>query len=333
MDPRLRFGNDLIAPLRVHPGRSVVLGRDFDPGHVDGLSRVEAEDMLGRGVELLAEYQDRLAAQATTGMLFVLQGMDGSGKDSTIKHVMSGVNPQGVEVHSFKQPSIEERQHDFLWRHQRVLPARGRIGIFNRSHYEEVLVARVHPDLVAPESGPAEGAPTESAPTEGGPAEGRPPAAGEKAEPHSGELWKSRYRAINDWERHLVDSGTLVAKVFLNVSRTEQAERFLARIERPEKNWKFSPSDVQERRSWDDYQVAISEMLSRTSTDWAPWYVVPADHKWFARLASAAVLVHTLAAIDPQYPTIDDATREKMAQARAGLRAELGRSKGRGGGG
>jgi PPK2 family polyphosphate:nucleotide phosphotransferase len=313
MDPRVRFGNDLIAPLRVHPGRSVVLGRDFDPGRAEGVSRTDAEDMLGQGVESLAEYQDRLAAQATTAVLFVLQGMDGSGKDSTIKHVMSGVNPQGVEVHSFKQPSIEERQHDFLWRHQRVLPARGRIGIFNRSHYEEVLVARVHPELVA----------------EGG----RGPGAGERPLGHSGELWQSRYRAINDWERHLVDGGTAVVKVFLHVSRAEQAQRFLARIERPEKNWKFSPSDVQERRFWDDYQVAISEMLSHTSTEWAPWYVVPADHKWFARLASAAVLVHTLAAIDPQYPTIDDATRQEMAAARVGLRTELGRSEGGGGGG
>lgn len=308
MDPRVRFGNDLIAPLRVHPGRSVVLGREFDPGGVEGVSRTDAEDMLGQGVELLAEYQDRLAAQATTGVLFVLQGMDGSGKDSTIKHVMSGVNPQGVEVHSFKQPSVEERQHDFLWRHQRVLPARGRIGIFNRSHYEEVLVARVHPELVA--------------------TEGRATGAGERPQGHSGELWRSRYRAINDWERHLVDGGTRVVKVFLHVSRAEQAERFLARIERPEKNWKFSPSDVEERRFWDDYQVAISQMLSHTSTEWAPWYVVPADHKWFARLASAAVLVHTLAAIDPQYPTIDDATRQEMAAARVGLRAELGRSEG-----
>jgi PPK2 family polyphosphate:nucleotide phosphotransferase len=229
-------------------------------------------------------------------VLLVLQGLDASGKDSTIKHVMSGVNPQAVEVRAFKQPSAEELDHDFLWRYQRALPGRGRIGIFNRSHYEEVLVVRVHPELLAAE---------------------RMPSAGKK-------IWEQRYREINDWERYLADNGIHIVKVMLNVSRREQAKRFLKRIDHPDKNWKFSPSDVRERRHWDDYQRAFDIMLSQTSTKWAPWYVVPADHKWFSRLATAAILVRALRAIKPQYPAADPAVREQMMQARAELVAELG---------
>jgi PPK2 family polyphosphate:nucleotide phosphotransferase len=251
-------------------------------------------------VDLLAQYQDRLAAQDTFGVLLVLQGLDASGKDSTIKHVMSGVNPQGVEVRAFKQPSAEELDHDFLWRHQRALPGRGRIGIFNRSHYEEVLVVRVHPEMLAAERMPDPGNPGKSS------------------------VWDRRYREINDWERYLVDNGIHVVKVMLNVSKREQAKRFLKRIDHPDKNWKFSPSDVRERRHWDEYQHAFDDMLRQTSTKWAPWYVVPADHKWFSRLATAAVLVRALSAIDPRYPPADPAAREEMTKARAGLVAELG---------
>ena len=287
---------DLIEPLMVPPGSTVRLSRDHDPGYTGQVPRQQAVDLLADGIDLLAEYQDRLAAQDTYGVLLVLQGLDASGKDSTIKHVMSGVNPQGVEVRAFKQPSAEELDHDFLWRYQRALPGRGRIGIFNRSHYEEVLVVRVHPELLAAE---------------------RMPSAG-------GEIWERRYREINDWERYLADNRIHIVKVMLNVSRPEQARRFLKRIDHPDKNWKFSPSDVRERRHWDEYRQAFDIMLSQTSTKWAPWYVVPADHKWFSRLATAAILVRALHAIDPKYPAAEPAAREQMMQARAELVGELG---------
>jgi PPK2 family polyphosphate:nucleotide phosphotransferase len=298
MDDRLRFVKKLIDPLRVLPGRPVHLSRDFDPRYVDSVDRTEADDLLGQVTELLADYQDRLAAQDTFGVLLVLQGIDGAGKDSTIKHVMRGINPQGVTVKSFKEPSTEELQHDFLWRHQRALPDRGRIGIFNRSHYEEVLVVRVHPELLAAERLPDKNV--------------------------DGDIWKRRYREINDWEHYLVDNGTVVVKVFLNLSQQEQGERFLARIDNPKKNWKFSASDLRERRYWDDYQRAFNQMLTHTATEWAPWFVVPADHKWFTHLATAAVLVQTLVNINPRYPTVDPAARQEMLSARAELAAEIG---------
>jgi PPK2 family polyphosphate:nucleotide phosphotransferase len=297
MDKRLRFMTDLIEPLMIPPGSTVRLSRDHDPGYTGQVPRQQAADLLADGVNLLAEYQDRLAAQDTYGVLLVLQGLDASGKDSTIKHVMSGVNPQAVEVRAFKQPSAEELDHDFLWRYQRALPGRGRVGIFNRSHYEEVLVVRVHPELLAAE---------------------RMPDPGEIG------IWERRYREINNWERYLVDNGIHVVKVMLNVSRQEQAKRFLKRIDRPDKNWKFSPADVRERSHWDEYRQAFDTMLSQTSTKWAPWYVVPADHKWFSRLATAAVLVRALHAIGPRYPATGPAVREQMMHARAGLVAELG---------
>ena len=297
MDKRLRFMTDLIAPLKVAPGSEVRLSRDHDPGYTGGVARPQAAALLADGVELLADYQDRLAAQDTFGVLLVLQGMDAAGKDSTIKHAMSGVNPQAVEVRAFKQPSADELNHDFLWRYQRALPGRGRIGIFNRSHYEEVLVVRVHEELLAAERMPA--------------------VAGDHG------IWARRYREINDWERYLVDNGIHVVKVMLNLSKREQAKRFLKRIDHPEKNWKFSPSDVRERRYWEDYQRAFEAMLSQTSTKWAPWYVVPADHKWFSRLATAAVLVTALDAINPRYPAADPAVADQMARVREELAAEL----------
>jgi len=298
MDKRLRFIADLIEPLRVEPGSSVRLSRDYDPGYTGKVARAQADALLAEGVELLAEYQARLAAQDRFGVLLVLQGRDASGKDGTVKHVMTGVNPQAVTVHAFKQPSAEELNHDFLWRCQRALPGRGEIGIFNRSHYEEVLVVRVHPDLLVSEHLPAQ--------------KGK----------H--DVWARRYREINDWERYLTGNGIHVVKIMLNVSRQEQGRRFLERIDHPEKNWKFSPSDVRERRYWDDYQQAYDSMLTQTSTRWAPWYVVPADHKWFSRLATAAVLVTALRAINPKYPAADPAQREELAKARAELAAEPG---------
>jgi PPK2 family polyphosphate:nucleotide phosphotransferase len=293
----LRFVYDLVDPLRVTPGTKVNLGRDFDPGYTDGLAnKAEAAARLAEGVELLVDYQDRLSAQGTYGVLLILQGLDAAGKDSTIRHVMSGVNPQGVQVHSFKEPSVEELDHDFMWRYQHALPERGRIGIYNRSHYEEVLVVRVHPELLVNER--------------------LPPSA------LTGDTWKRRYREINDWERHLVDNGIRVVKVLLNLSKREQAKRFLSRIERPEKNWKFSASDIREREHWEEYQRAFEKMLNNTSTECAPWYVVPADHKWFTRLATAAILIRALAEIDPQYPRPEPTVLQEMEAATAALRAD-----------
>jgi PPK2 family polyphosphate:nucleotide phosphotransferase len=283
--------------LQVKPGTKVTLGKDFDPGERFGLRKGEdAARLLRQGVELLAEYQDRLAAQRTYGILVVLQGIDAAGKDSTIRHVMRGVNPQGVHVTSFKTPSPEELAHDYLWRHARRLPARGDIAIFNRSHYEEVLIVRVHPDNMAREMLPPDAV--------------------------SQDLWKRRYREINQWERYLADNGIKLVKLFLNLSKAEQRARFLRRIDRKEKNWKFSASDVRERQYWDDYQQAYSEMLTHTSTDWAPWYVLPADHKWLTRICAAATIAQTLIAIDPHYPVPDQAEQKELARARAELEAE-----------
>lgn len=290
---------DMIAALRVKPGSKVALAKDFDSGYsTDGLTKEEAPALLAAGVEHLAELQDKLYSQDTYGVLFVLQAMDAAGKDGMIKHVMSGINPQGVHVTSFKGPSDEEIDHTYLWRVQKNVPARGMIGIFNRSHYEDVLVVRVHPEYLKGSQ--------------------LPPSALE------GDIWKRRYREINDFERHLVDNGIKVVKVFLNVGKDEQRERFLSRIDDPTKNWKFSSGDVDERQHWDAYQEAFEEMLAETSTEWAPWYVVPADKKWFARLCGAAILAHTLLEIDPQYPTLAKEEQAKLADSKARLLAEDG---------
>jgi PPK2 family polyphosphate:nucleotide phosphotransferase len=298
-DERARRIADAITPLRVKPGTTVHLGKDFDPRYkASFVKKADGLDLLQTGVGLLAEYQARLAAQDTYGVLVCLQSLDAGGKDGTIRHVMSGVNPQGVHVHGFKAPSAEELDHDFLWRYARKLPARGEIGIFNRSHYEEVLVVRVHPELLERQQLP-------------------PQARG-------ADIWRRRYQQINEWERYLTDNGFVVVKLFLNLSKEEQRRRFLARIDLAEKNWKFSANDVTERRHWDDYQAAFSEMLSATSTKWAPWYVIPADRKWFARICVSAVLAHTLMQIDPRYPVVSDEARERLRAARVELEAEAG---------
>jgi PPK2 family polyphosphate:nucleotide phosphotransferase len=256
---------------------------------------------MATGIEMLADFQDRLAAEATHGLLVVLQGLDAAGKDSTIKHVMSGVNPQGVRVYSFKVPSSEELTHDYLWRYAKNLPRRGEIAIFNRSHYEEVLVVRVHPENLERQRLPPEA--------------------------RAGDVWERRFRAINEWEHHLVEDGIRVVKLFLNVSKAEQRRRFLARIDKPKKNWKFSAADVQERRYWGEYQRAYAAVLTKTSTPWAPWFVIPADHKWFAHIAVTAVLVEGLDQIGPHYPTVGKAARVELARARAELEAEDGRGR------
>ena len=296
-ESRLERIRELIAPFRVAPGSEVVLGRDFDPGNTGGVfTKEESHGLIEQGVDLLDHYQSRLAAQDRHGVLVVLQALDAGGKDSTIRHVMSGVNPQGVVVHGFRRPSDDELDHDYLWRYAQKLPARGQITIFNRSHYEEVLVVRVHPELLERQKLP-EGA-------------------------RDGDIWQRRYRQINDWERFLVENGFPVVKLFLNLSREEQRLRFLKRIDQPEKNWKFNANDVKERAHWDEYQAAFSEMISATSTEHAPWYVIPADHKWFLQVAVAAVIVNTLAEIDPQYPTSSGSAREELLAAKAELEAQ-----------
>jgi PPK2 family polyphosphate:nucleotide phosphotransferase len=288
---------ELIEPLRVRPGSKVHLPKHFDPAWKAGLvKKKDGVELLRTGIGMLADYQSRLAAQNTYGVLVCLQALDAGGKDGTIRHVMSGVNPQGVQVSGFKVPSSEELDHDYLWRYACRLPARGQIGIFNRSHYEEVLVVRVRPEVLDRQRLPDS-------------AKGK-------------DLWARRYRDINNWERYLSDNGFRLVKLFLNLSKEEQRIRFLKRIDLPEKNWKFSSADARERLRWDDYQSAFSEMLSATSTEWAPWYVIPADRKWFARICAAAVLAHTLIGIDPQYPTVSAEQRQQLLAAKADLVAE-----------
>jgi PPK2 family polyphosphate:nucleotide phosphotransferase len=293
-DARAKRIANFIEPLRVEPGSRVRLAKDFDPAFKAGVTnKRDGRELLRTGVELLAEYQRRLAAERTRGVLLCLQALDAGGKDGTIRHVMSGVNPQGVKVSSFKVPSAEELDHDYLWRYARRLPARGEIGIFNRSHYEEVLAVRVHPENLDRQR---------------------------LSDASAGKnVWARRFREINDWERYLADNGFAVVKLFLNLSWEQQRERFLKRIDVPERNWKFSAADIRERRFWTEYQRAFSEMLSATSKPWAPWYVIPADRKWFARLSAGAVLAHTLLELDPRYPRVSAEVREELQQARGEL--------------
>jgi PPK2 family polyphosphate:nucleotide phosphotransferase len=286
-----------IEPFRVNPGSSVKLSKDFDPAFKAGVEKkADGEELLNGGIELLSEYQARLAAQDTHGVLVVLQALDAAGKDGTIRHVMSGVNPQGVRVESFKVPSARELDQDFLRRYQERLPSRGEIAISNRSHYEEVLVVRVHPENLVRQKLPT------------------------RTREH--HVWERRYEAINDWERYLSRNGIRIVKIFLNLSKEEQRVRFLRRIDLPEHRWKFSLHDVEERRSWDAYQDAFSEMLSHTSTAWAPWYVIPADRKWFARIGAGAVIAQALIDIDPHYPTLDDDALRDLQAAKTQLESE-----------
>jgi PPK2 family polyphosphate:nucleotide phosphotransferase len=258
-------------------------------------SKEHAQEWLEQGVARMAQLQDRLYASDQWAVLLIFQAMDAAGKDSTIKHVMSGVNPQGCQVFSFKVPSVEELSHDFLWRTHRCVPERGRIGIFNRSYYEETLVVRVHPELLAPQK--------------------LPPSL------VTHDIWEERFDDINAFERYLTRNGVVIRKFFLHVSKNEQRERFLARLEDADKNWKFSEADMQERRRWDDYTAAYQEMLRHTSTSWAPWYVVPADHKWFTRLVVAEVIVDTLESLNLKYPEVPPAKRRELASLCKRLRS------------
>jgi PPK2 family polyphosphate:nucleotide phosphotransferase len=280
----------LAKSYRIDDGKDFRL-KDFDPAdtsHWD--SEESAAEKLQKDIARMTELQDKLYAQDRWSVLLIFQAMDAAGKDGTIKHVMSGVNPEGVQVHSFKAPSEAELQHDFLWRTTVPLPERGRIGIFNRSYYEEVLVVRVHPKLLESERIPS------SLVTK--------------------NIWDERFEDIRCFERHLERNGTVVRKFFLHLSKKEQKRRFLARLEKPKKNWKFSADDIHERAYWDEYQHAYEQMIRHTSTKNAPWYVVPADNKWFTHLVVAAAIVETLEGLKLSYPPVDDAKRKELEAAR-----------------
>ena len=285
----------ILRNLRVEPGKKFRLSHR-DPADTGGVSLdgKEAKELLRHGVERLADLQGKLYAQDRWGVLLVLQAMDAAGKDGTIKHVMSGVNPQGVQVYSFKAPSAEELDHDFLWRTMKSLPERGRIGIFNRSYYEEVLIVRVHPEFLT--------------------AQRLPPNLLSK------QIWEDRYEDINALERYLSRNGFLILKFFLNVSKKEQKKRFLERLDMPDKNWKFSINDAKERGFWDDYMTVYEDMLAATSTEWAPWHVIPADNKWFTHLAVGAILVRALEKLGLEYPRVNKAKRRELVQARKALK-------------
>jgi PPK2 family polyphosphate:nucleotide phosphotransferase len=298
LKPKLR---DIIEHFRVVPGKRVKLA-EHDPAW-SGDKRVPKQErkefskqVLTQDVSKLAQAQELLYASDTHSILLVFQAMDAAGKDGTIKHVMSGVNPQGCQVFSFKKPSAEELDHDFLWRCAKVLPERGRIGIFNRSYYEEVLVVRVHPEYLKLEQLPVH--------------------------KFGKQFWSERYDSINNFERHLTLNGTTVIKFFLNVSKKEQRKRFLERIEEPQKHWKFSVADLAERGHWDDYMRAYEEALTATSTKWAPWYIVPADNKWVTRASVAAIIVDTIESLDLRYPKITADGLQRIAAAKLQLEKE-----------
>ncbi len=286
-----------VAPFRITKGKGFRL-KDFDPGATCDLQlgKGEAAELLARGTQWLSEEQDMLYAQDRWSLLLVFQAMDAAGKDGTIKHVMSGVNPQGCQVFSFKQPSREDLDHDFMWRYVKCLPERGRIGIFNRSYYEEVLVARVHTDILERQK--------------------LPPGNVGKG------IWDERLADIAHFEDYLSRQGTIILKFFLHVSCAEQKKRFMQRLERPQKHWKFSAADIRERGFWDDYMHAFEQAIRATAAPHAPWFVVPADNKWFTRLVVAAAIVEAVEKLELSYPTIDAATRKELAAARAALARE-----------
>jgi PPK2 family polyphosphate:nucleotide phosphotransferase len=280
----------LIKPYRVEDGKHFRL-KDHDPAHTAGVdSKEEGKQLLEEGVAKLAELQDKLYAEDHWALLLIFQAMDAAGKDGAIKHVMSGVNPQGCQVYSFKAPSSEELDHDYLWRTMKCVPERGRIGIFNRSYYEEVLVVRVHPELLKAQS--------------------IPPSLITK------DIWRQRFEDIRAFERYMTRNGVLILKFFLNVSRKEQKRRFIERLEQPEKNWKFSAADIRERACWDDYMAAYEDMIRHTATPEAPWHVIPADNKWFTRIAVASAIVDTLQDLNLAYPKVGKAKTKELAAAR-----------------
>src|SRR5262245_12307829 len=300
MPPKIDL-EELRARFRVPSGKRVHL-KDYDPSWAgdESLSKKErkefAQTVLSQDIAALAEAQELLWASDSWSVLVVLQAMDAAGKDGTIKHVMSGVNPQGCQVFSFKKPSDEELNHNFLWRYMKALPERGRIGIFNRSYYEEVLVVKVHPELCERQK--------------------LPPGKRGKA------FWQERYEDINHFERHLTRNGTVILKFFLHLSKNEQKKRFLERLETPEKHWKFSASDLPERGFWKDYMEAFEDALSAISTEWAPWYIVPADNKWVARAVVADIVTSAITSLQLMYPEVTAEKRKAIEEARAQLEKE-----------
>lgn len=297
MSTSLKTLDKIAKQITVQPDTTVSLKNDFcTRWSQDDISKEECKDFLQQGIELMADLQDKLYAQKRRSILIVLQAMDAAGKDSTIKHVMSGVNPQGCQVTSFKTPSTEELSHDYLWRCVKALPASGDIGIFNRSYYEEVLVTKVHPEFLALQNLPPELI--------------------------SKELWTRRYKEINNFEEYLTENGTTIIKFFLNVSKEEQRKRFLKRIDLHEKNWKFSANDAKERLHWDSYIKAYEDCLSNTSTKYAPWYVIPADNKPFMRLMVGHIICSQFKLLNPQYPKLNKEQREDLEAAAAILEKE-----------
>jgi PPK2 family polyphosphate:nucleotide phosphotransferase len=294
----IQRAREVSRPFRVETGENFRL-KHVDPGDTlefTAEDKPRAKEALARGVELLAEFQDLLYAQDRWALLLIFQAMDAAGKDGTIKHVMSGVNPQGCQVTAFKAPSSVDLDHDYLWRSNRALPERGRIGIFNRSYYEETLVVRVHPELLERQSLPSQ-------------LKGK-------------DIWQQRFQDIRHYERYLAGNGIVPLKFFLHVSKGEQKKRFLERLENPEKHWKFSAADIRERAHWDDYMEAYEDTIRQTATADAPWYVVPADNKWFTRIVVAAAVIDTLDALDLSYPVVDEAARQQLQEAHRALLAE-----------
>ncbi|MGH8550982.1 MAG: polyphosphate kinase 2 family protein [Methylococcales bacterium] len=295
---------DIIALFRVKPGKKIRL-KDYDTGWAQtrelkalgkDVIKERAREILAVNLQALTETQERLYADDRYALLIILQALDAGGKDGTIRHVMSGVNPQGCQVFSFKKPSMEEFDHNFLWRYMKSLPERGRIGIFNRSYYEDVLVVKVHPEWL----------------------EGQKLPPGKQGK----SFWQARYEDITSFERHLVRNGTVILKFFLHMSKAVQKKRFLERLERPEKNWKFSPSDLAERAFWDDYAEAYEDAINATSTEWAPWYIIPADHKWATRAIVADIITSTLQGLDLKFPELTKEQRKALAAVRKKLEDE-----------
>lgn len=286
-----------LSEIMVTPGRKISLKKDFDPSFTGGFKDKEgALEKVAANVERLAELQEKLYAQDIYAILVIFQAMDAAGKDGAIRHVMSGVNPQGCQVTSFKAPSAEELDHDYLWRAARALPTRGMIGIFNRSYYEEVLVVRVHPEFLEKQKLPAETI--------------------------KGDIWRQRFKEINNFEKYLVGNGIIVLKFFLNVSKEEQKKRFLSRINEPEKNWKFSVADYKERSCWKKYQEAFEDMLNQTSTEEAPWFVIPADNKWFARLAVSEAICTVMDRLNLEFPVVSKVRQKELHEIKQALESE-----------
>src|SRR5260221_174398 len=297
-DKVIKKARKLAKPFRITKGEQFRM-KDVDAGDTLAFkseAKPRAKEALAIGVQALAELQDKLYAQNKWAVLLIFQAMDAAGKDGTIKHVMSGVNPQGCQVYSFKSPSVEDLDHDYLWRCMKCLPNRGHIGIFNRSYYEETLVVRVHPELLAKQTLPAALV--------------------------SKRIWKERFRDIRSFERYLTRNGIIVIKFFLHISKKEQKRRFLERLEQPEKNWKFSSADSQERSFWKEYMKAYEDMICNTATEEAPWFVVPADNKWFTRVVVAAAVIDAMASLDLSYPEVSEAKRQELEVAREQLIAK-----------